>query len=67
MMKTQMEASNRDLSRDERRQVLVDLWNSKNGSHQVMATFWRYRGADQPPRAGESVIDVIVQHEYEAA
>jgi hypothetical protein len=59
--------SNQPRSRDERRRELLDLWNSRNGSHQVMAMFWNYRGRDRPPQAGESVIDVIVQHEYGAS
>lgn len=47
-----------------REQELRDLWNTKQGQRQVLNLLWTNRDAQKPLQAGESVFQLILDHEF---
>jgi len=47
-----------------RENELRDLWNTKQGQRQVLNLFWTNRDSQKPLQAGESVIQLILDHEF---
>jgi len=53
-----------DSARSRRCHELEVLWKSKTGQSQVLALLWNGRDSQSPLQAGESVIDLILNHEF---
>ncbi|MBS0266392.1 MAG: hypothetical protein JSS02_30960 [Planctomycetes bacterium] len=47
-----------------REQELKTLWKTKQGQQQVLNLFWTHRDAQKPLQAGESVLQLILEHEF---
>jgi hypothetical protein len=47
-----------------REQELRDLWNTKQGQRQVLNLLWTNRDSQKPLTAGESVFQLILDHEF---
>ena len=47
-----------------REQELQTLWKTKQGQQQVLNLFWTNRDAQKPLQAGESVLQLILEHEF---
>jgi len=47
-----------------REEELRTLWNTKQGQRQVLNLFWTNRDSQKPLQAGESVIQLILDHEF---
>jgi hypothetical protein len=47
-----------------REEELRTLWNTKQGQRQVLNLFWTNRESQKPLQAGESVIQLILDHEF---
>ena len=47
-----------------REQELNALWKTKHGQQQVLNLLWTNRDSQKPLQAGESVFDLILNHEF---
>ena len=47
-----------------REQELQTLWKTKHGQQQVLNLLWTNRDAQQPLQAGDSVFQLILEHEF---
>jgi hypothetical protein len=50
--------------RAEREKALYALWKTSVGQRQVLNLFWSNRAAQAPLQAGDSVIQLILEHEF---
>jgi hypothetical protein len=50
--------------RAKREQDLYTLWKTSGGQRQVLNLLWTVRDSQTPLRAGESVIQLILEHEF---
>ena len=50
--------------RVKREQDLYALWKTNVGQRQVLNLLWKIRDSQTPLRAGESVIQLILEHEF---
>jgi hypothetical protein len=50
--------------RAKREQELYALWKSAVGQRQVLNLFWSTRVSRSPLQAGDSVIQLILEHEF---
>lgn len=50
--------------RAKREQDLYTLWKTSGGQRQVLNLLWTVRDSRTPLRAGESVIQLILEHEF---
>jgi hypothetical protein len=57
---------NQIAARAKREQELYALWKTNVGQRQVLNLFWTYRVARAPLQAGDSVIQLILEHEFRA-
>ena len=53
--------------RAQREQDLYALWKTSGGQRKVLDIFWTLRTSRAPLRAGDSVIQLILQHEFGAS
>ena len=47
-----------------REQELNTLWKTKHGQQQVLNLLWTNRDSQQPLQAGDSVFQLILEHEF---
>jgi hypothetical protein len=47
-----------------REQELQTLWKTKHGQQQVLNLLWTNRDSQQPLQAGDSVFQLILEHEF---
>ena len=47
-----------------REQELNTLWKTKHGQQQVLNLLWTHRDSQKPLTAGESVFQLILEHEF---
>jgi hypothetical protein len=47
-----------------REQELNTLWKTKHGQQQVLNLLWTNRDSQKPLQAGESVFQLILEHEF---
>ena len=47
-----------------REQELNTLWKTKHGQQQVLNLLWTNRDSQKPLTAGESVFQLILEHEF---
>jgi len=47
-----------------REEELRTIWNTKQGQRQVLNLLWTTRDSQKPLQAGESVIQLILDHEF---
>ncbi len=50
--------------RAQREKDLYTLWKTTGGQRQVLNLLWTVRDSQIPLRAGESVIQLILEHEF---
>jgi len=50
--------------RDLREQELNTLWKTKQGQQQILNLLWSHRDSQTPLQAGESVFQLILEHEF---
>ena len=50
--------------RNKREQELCTLWKTSVGQRQVLNLLWANRSSATPLRAGDSVIQLILEHEF---
>jgi hypothetical protein len=50
--------------RAQREKDLYTLWKTTGGQRQVLNLLWTVRDSKTPLRAGESVIQLILEHEF---
>ncbi len=55
---------NQIAARAKREQELYALWKTNIGQRQVLNLFWTNRVSRTPLQAGDSVIQLILQHEF---